>query len=136
MPPRRGDLEDQRRAFDLGLCHGGIALNLDLAQLVVMPCLPKGRLAQAALQRFGQDDIAVLVVRVDHRHATRLHPVKDAGFFNRNGGDILKGFEVDGGDIGHHRRIGPRLFGEGGNLAGVVHADLDHRVIGIARHPR
>ena len=44
--------------------------------------------------------------------------------------------DVGGGNRGDERDVGPDRRGQGRDLAGIVHAHFEDRIVGIARHPR
>ncbi len=82
---------------------------------------------EAPLQgRLGQQ-FEPRVVGVEHREAARLQPLEDLGLGPGDAhlavGEVL---DVDGADHGDHRHMGGDLARQGPDLAGVVHADLEH----------
>ena len=136
MPSRRSDLEQQWCAVGVGAHDGGVALHLHVQQFVLIAMLAKFDLAQTAIHGLGHQDRGVFDVCVDHRHAPRLQPVKNGGFLDRDLGDIGKGFQMHRGDGGDHRDIRLGHLRQRRDLSGVVHADFDHGIFCIRRHPR
>ena len=93
-------------------------------------------LAQATIHGLGHQDRGMFDIGVDHGNATRLQPVEHRGFFHGDLGDIRKCLQVDGGDGGDHGNVRLRHLCQRRDFSGVVHADLDHGVFRIGRHPR
>ncbi len=88
------------------------------------------------LARLGEEDVEVVVVGVEHRGAARLEAEENLGLGLGDLADRLEEFEMRRGDRGDHRDVRPHQLHQRRDLAGVVHADLEHAVLRLARQAR
>jgi hypothetical protein len=68
----------------------------------------------------------VLVVGVEHRHAAGPEPLQDLGLGLGDGLQRVEELQVHGGHAGDHGHVGLRQPRQLAQLAGVVHAQLQH----------
>ena len=76
------------------------------------------------------------IVAVDHRHAAALEAEEDLGLGVGDGLERAEELEMDRLDGGDDRHLRPCETGERRDLAGVVHAHLEHRIARMLRTAR
>ena len=135
MPPRGSDLKQKRRSISIGAHDSRVALHQHFGQLVVKPVFAKLHFTQATVHCLCHQDCSMFDVGIDHRHAARSKPFEYRGFLDSNFGDVRECLKVNGGNCCDQCYVRACKLGQRGNLSGMVHADLDHGIIGVDRHP-
>ncbi len=138
MAPRRADLEDQRAAPGArpGPRWSRPITSTCSSAVVAGPALAEGDEARPGGAGGGAQDRGGGEIAVQHRDPARLQPFEDRGLLAGDALEAVEGLQMRGGHGGDHRHVRARQAGQRRDLAGVVHADLDHRELGVARHPR
>ena len=77
-----------------------------------------------------------VIVAVEDRRAAGLQPLENLGLRLGDGLDAVEEFDMDRRDRGDDRGMRADELGQRRDFAGMVHADLEDGVIGIARQPR
>ena len=84
----------------------------------------------------GCQTLELGIVLVQHCRARRAHALEDLGLGVGDGLDGVEEFEMGRLDGGDDRHIGPDHAGEGPQLAGMIHAELEHAQRDVARQAR